>query len=65
MEINNSSKSIVKRLQPCKTCADTITGLPTGQIRTIDSTHFGQKVDSVYNTTEDCPVCKGSKYFFA
>ena len=29
MEINNN-KSIVKRLQACSTCADTVTGVPTG-----------------------------------
>jgi len=68
MEINNNHKSIVKRLQPCSTCADTKTGIPTGQIRTVDSSHFEtrfNKLDPIYNTTIDCPVCKGSKYFFA
>lgn len=68
MEINNNNKSIVKRLQPCRTCCDTVTGVPTGLIRTVDSSHFEtrfNKLDPIYNTTEDCPVCKGSKYFFA
>jgi len=62
MEINN--KSIVKRYKPCEVCKDTITGIPTGEIRTVDTTHFGNKFDPVYNTSTTCPFCNGEKYYF-
>jgi hypothetical protein len=54
----------VKRFKPCEVCKDTITGIPTGMIRTVDSTHFGNKIDPVYNTSETCPFCNGEKYYF-
>ena len=40
----------MKQLTPCDCCADTITGKPHGIVRTVDSTHYGNKIDSVYNT---------------
>jgi DnaJ-class molecular chaperone len=55
----NNKKPIVKRLQVCKVCEG------HGIVRTVDSTHFGNKIDPVYNTTTDCPVCKGEKIFYA
>jgi len=58
------SQPIVKRYKPCEVCKDTITGIPTGMIRTVDSTHFGNKIDPVYNTSETCPFCNGEKYYF-
>ena len=54
----------MKQLTPCDCCADTITGIPHGIVRTVDSTHYGNKIDSVYNTTIDCPKCKGEKYIW-
>jgi hypothetical protein len=65
--MDQNKKPIVKRYQACKVCADTVTGVPTGQIRTVDSSHYEtrfNKLDPIYNTTEDCPVCKGEKYYF-
>jgi hypothetical protein len=62
--VDVKNKSIVKRYLPCKVCADTVTGVPTGVVRTVDSTHYGNKLDPIYNTTTDCPVCKGEKYYF-
>ena len=61
---NEKNKPIVKRYQACKVCADTKTGVPCGYVRTVDSTHYGNKIDPVYNTTTPCPVCKGEKYYF-
>tara|TARA_R110002020_G_C16304427_1_gene773326 strand:- start:253 stop:423 length:171 start_codon:yes stop_codon:yes gene_type:complete len=48
----------------CKVCADTKTGVPLGYVSSIDSTHFGNKSDSVYNTQIQCPACNGEKYFY-
>ena len=62
MDVNR--KSIVKRYLPCKVCADTVTGVPTGIIRTVDLASNSNKIDPVYNTTETCPVCNGEKYYF-
>jgi hypothetical protein len=53
-----------KTLQPCNVCADTVTGVPHGYVRTIDFQSNSNKIDPVYNTTMDCPVCKGTKYVF-
>jgi hypothetical protein len=61
------SQPIVKKYKPCEVCKDTITGIPTGMIRTVDSSHFEtrfNKLDPIYNTTETCPYCNGEKYYF-
>jgi DnaJ-class molecular chaperone len=55
---NENNKPIVKRLQVCKVCEG------HGYVRTVDSTHYGNKLDPIYNTSETCPVCKGEKYYF-
>ena len=52
----------LKRLIPCDTCADTITGIPYGFVRTVDLQTGSNKLDPIYNTTTDCPTCKGEKY---
>ena len=73
--MNKLNQSIIKRpklelpkiktLIPCDCCADTIDGHPHGIVRTVDSTHYGNKTDPIYNTTIDCPKCKGEKYIIA
>ncbi len=67
--MDENKKSIVKRLQVCSICfginhqcCQTCEGY--GIVRTVDSTHYGNKTDPVYNTTTDCPVCKGEKIFY-
>jgi len=45
-------------------CADTVTGAPHGIIRTVDKATNSTKLDPIYNTTEDCPKCKGEKYIW-
>jgi hypothetical protein len=52
----------VKQYKPCSTCADTVTGLPHGIVGTVDLQTGSNKLDPVYNTTIDCPNCKGEKY---
>ena len=53
-----------KSLQPCDVCADTVTGVPHGIVRTVDIALNSNKLDPIYNTTEDCPKCKGEKYIW-
>ena len=53
-----------KRLLPCDMCADTVTGAPHGIVRTVDLQSNSTKLDPIYNTTEDCPKCKGEKYIW-
>jgi hypothetical protein len=55
---------MISRMVACKVCADTKTGVPLGYVSSIDSTHFGNKSDSVYNTQIQCPACNGEKYFY-
>ena len=55
----------VKEYKPCSTCADTVTGHPHGIIRTVDLQTGSNKLDPIYNTTMDCPTCKGEKYVWA
>ena len=45
-------------------CADTIDGRPHGIVRTVDLQTGSNKIDPVYNTTEDCPTCHGEKYIW-
>jgi hypothetical protein len=59
-KINQSPR--LKQLQACNLCADTVTGRPHGIVRTVDIQTNSNKLDPVYNTTIDCPKCKGSKY---
>jgi hypothetical protein len=54
----------VKQYKPCSTCADTITGTPHGIVRTVDFQPGSNKIDPIYNTTIDCPTCKGEKYIW-
>ena len=54
----------MKQLTPCDCCADTITGNPHGIVRTVDLQTGSNKLDPVYNTTIDCPKCKGEKYIW-
>ena len=54
----------LKQLQPCDMCADTIDGHPHGIVRTVDLQTGSNKIDPIYNTTEDCPKCKGEKYIW-
>ena len=54
----------LKQLQPCDVCADTIDGNPHGIVRTVDLQSGSNKIDPIYNTTEDCPKCKGEKYIW-
>ena len=54
----------LKQLTPCDACADTVTGVPHGIVRTVDFQSGSNKLDPVYNTTEDCPKCKGEKYIW-
>jgi len=49
---------------PCDLCADTVTGAPHGIVRTVDIAFNSNKLDPIYNTTEDCPKCKGEKYIW-
>ena len=52
----------IKELIPCDCCADTETGKPHGIVRTVDLQPGSNKIDPIYNTTIDCPKCKGEKY---
>jgi len=52
----------LKQYLPCDYCADTETGIPHGMVRTVDSQTSSNKLDPIYNTTVDCPKCKGEKY---
>ena len=52
----------LKQLQACDLCADTITGKPHGIEGTVDAQTSSNKIDPIYNTTIDCPKCKGEKY---
>ena len=52
----------LKQLQACDLCADTITGKPHGIVGTVDAQSSSNKIDPIYNTTIDCPKCKGEKY---
>ena len=54
----------IKQLTPCDCCADTIDGHPHGIVRTVDIASNSNKLDPIYNTTEDCPKCKGEKYIW-
>lgn len=46
--------------QPCKTCEDTETGMPTGQVITNDIGFSGKE----YFALHDCPTCKGQKFIY-
>ena len=54
----------IKQLEPCDLCADTVTGKPHGIVRTVDFQSGSNKIDPIYNTTMDCPKCKGEKYIW-
>lgn len=57
-------ENIRKILKPCDACADTVTGIPHGIVRTVDIQSNSTKLDPIYNTTTDCPKCKGEKYIW-
>jgi Zn finger protein HypA/HybF involved in hydrogenase expression len=46
--------------QPCKTCEDTDTGLPCGQVLTNDVGSSGKEQFFL----ADCPTCKGQKFIY-
>jgi DnaJ-class molecular chaperone len=46
--------------QPCKTCEDTETGIPTGLVITNDVGASGLEKFSLH----DCPTCKGQKFVY-
>ena len=46
--------------QPCKTCEDTETGIPTGQVLSNDIGSSGKE----YFSLMDCPTCKGQKFIY-
>ena len=48
------------RNQPCKTCEDTETGLPCGQVLTNDIGASGKEQFFL----ADCPTCKGQKFIY-
>ena len=41
-----------------------MTGIPHGIVRTVDLQTGSNKLDPIYNTTIDCPTCKGEKYIW-
>ena len=47
--------------QPCKTCEDTETGIPCGQVLTNDVGASGVEKFMLH----DCPTCKGEKYIYS
>ena len=46
--------------QPCKTCEDTITKIPTGQVITNDIGSSGVEKFMLH----DCPTCKGERFLY-
>jgi len=46
--------------QPCKTCEDTETGIPCGQVLTNDIGSSGKEQFFL----SDCPTCKGQKFIY-
>ena len=54
----------LKQYKACDLCADTVTGVPHGIVGTVDSQSSSNKIDPIYNTTIDCPKCKGEKYIW-
>jgi hypothetical protein len=46
--------------QPCKTCEDTVTGIPTGQVLTNEIGASGKE----YFTLNDCPTCEGQRFLY-
>ena len=46
--------------QPCKTCEDTETGIPCGQVLTNDVGASGKEQFFL----SDCPTCKGQKFIY-
>ena len=49
-----------KVAEPCKTCEDTETGIPCGQVLTNDIGSSGKE----YFSLMDCPTCKGQKFIY-
>ena len=47
--------------QPCKTCEDTETGIPCGQVLTNDIGAAGKE----YFSLMDCPTCKGQRFIYS
>ena len=47
--------------QPCKTCEDTVTGIPCGQVLTNDIGASGIEKFSLH----DCPTCKGERFLYS
>ena len=54
----------LKQYKACDLCADTVTGVPHGIVGTVDAQSSSNKIDPIYNTTIDCPKCKGEKYIW-
>lgn len=46
--------------EPCKTCEDTETGIPCGQVLTNDIGASGKEQFFL----ADCPTCKGQKFIY-
>jgi hypothetical protein len=47
--------------QPCKTCEDTKTGIPCGQVLTNDVGASGKE----YFALHDCPTCNGQRFIYS
>jgi len=46
--------------QPCKTCEDTVSKIPTGQVLTNEMGASGKE----YFALNDCPTCKGERFLY-
>ena len=59
-QVNLPQQRQQKTNQPCKTCEDTETGIPCGQVLSNDVGASGKE----YFCLMDCPTCKGQKFIY-
>ena len=57
---SSATTTTEKRIQPCKTCEDTETGIPCGKVLSNDVGASGKE----YFSLMDCPTCKGQKFIY-